>query len=184
MTSHLQLSPNSKGTDTTATKRQINRCNYHTCSSTIYRTKQTKLKPSTRQERKTTTKLLEPATTNSYTTTYLEPATTRSYTTQASKMEGGNWADYEGWTRTTRQHLPQIHKQEQTDDPRPRNSHRSGTTRPRGTRETRGTNLGSRGTKRKGRRNQNPTVVQLGITMNRLLSAAARALSLGLIETE
>ena len=28
MTSHLQLSSNSKGTDTTATKRQINRCNY------------------------------------------------------------------------------------------------------------------------------------------------------------
>ena len=33
-------------------------------------------------------------------------------------MEGGNWADYEGRTRTTRQHLPWIHEQQQTDDPR------------------------------------------------------------------
>ena len=48
----------------------------------------------------------------------LEPATTSSCTTQASRMERGNWADYEGRTRTTRQHLPQIHEQRQTDDPR------------------------------------------------------------------
>ena len=80
----------------------------------------------------------------------LEPATTGSYTTQASRMERGNWADYEGRTRTTRQHLPRIHEQQQTDDPRPRNSHRSGTTGPRGTRETRGTNLAAGERREKG----------------------------------
>ena len=33
-------------------------------------------------------------------------------------MEWRNWADYEGRTRTTQHHLPQIHEQQQTNDPR------------------------------------------------------------------
>ena len=32
-------------------------------------------------------------------------------------MDAGNWANYGGRARTTRQHLPRIHEQQQTDDP-------------------------------------------------------------------